>query len=267
MVMDKDAAVLLECREGVAWVTLNRPDLLNALNGAMMDGLVETFTRLRDDDAIRAVVLRGAGRGFMAGGDLGTFRRMLDEGTAQAGIDAMIGRFHEALDILARLDKPTLACIHGVAAGAGVSLALACDLAIAADDTRFTLAYSRIATSPDGGATWFLPRIVGQRKALEIALLGDQFDAVAARDLGLVNWLAPLAELEREAERIARRLATGPTVAYAGIKRLIGQSFDNDLPRQLAAEQASFRNCAGTRDFAEGIAAFFEKRAPDFTGR
>jgi 2-(1,2-epoxy-1,2-dihydrophenyl)acetyl-CoA isomerase len=167
---------------------------------------------------------------------------------------------------LRRAAKPVLASVHGAVAGAGISLLAAADLALAAADAKFTLAYSRIAASPDGGSTYFLPRLIGVRRALEMALLSDTFDAHTAREIGLVNWVVSAAELAAETEKIAGRLASGPTVAYGETKALVNQSFDNTLERQLEAEAQAFARCARTADLAEGVTAFVEKRKPNFEG-
>ncbi len=187
-------AILLEVREGVATVTLNRPEVLNALNDDMIAALVEVMTRVEADEATRCVVLRGAGDHFMAGGDIKGFHGRLAETTPAertAHFRAKIHRLHPAIVSMRRMPKPVIASLRGAAAGFGLSLALAADLAIAAEDAFFTLAYCLIGTSPDGGSSYHLPRIVGLRKAMEIALLGDRFDAETALRLGLVNWVVP----------------------------------------------------------------------------
>ncbi len=165
-----------------------------------------------------------------------------------------------------RMPQPIVASLRGAAAGFGLSLALAADLAIAAQDAYFTLAYCRIGTSPDGGSTYHLPRLVGLRKALEIALLGERFDAATARELGIVNWVVPGAALESETAKVARRLAEGPGHALAQTKKLLDASFERTLEAQLAAEAETFAGCAASADFAEGVSAFVGKRAARFSG-
>jgi 2-(1,2-epoxy-1,2-dihydrophenyl)acetyl-CoA isomerase len=162
------------------------------------------------------------------------------------------------------MDKPVIAVVHGAVAGFGLSLMLACDFALAADNAYFTMAYCHIGLSPDGGATWSLPRLVGLRKATELALLGERFDARTAATLGLVNRVVPLAELNREAELLAARLAAGPAAALARTKALLQSSFDHSLDQQLGAEKRAFAACAAEPDFAEGLAAFAEKRQARF---
>lgn len=180
---------------------------------------------------------------------------------------ALVDRAHRIVHLLRDMPKPILAVIEGAAAGFGVSLLLACDLALAADDAVFTMAYSHIGASPDGGSTFHLPRTVGTKRAMEMALLGERFDGRKAAEIGLVNRALPAAELDRAAGKLATLLASGPTAAYARTKALLNQSGANDLDAQLAAEADAFARGAATRDFAEGVAAFMEKRRPCFTGR
>lgn len=260
--------VLLEVTEGVATVTLNRPEVLNALSDDMIAALIAVMARVGADPAVRCVVVRGAGEHFMAGGDVKGFHGRLAETPAErsAHFRDKIHKLHPAIVTMRRMPKPVVASLRGAAAGFGLSLALATDLAIAAEDAYFTLAYCRIGTSPDGGSSYHLPRLVGLRKAMEIALLGDRFDAEAAQRLGIVNWVVPSGELEAETAKLAGRLARGPGRALAETKALLNASFDNALEAQLAMEAESFASCAATRDFAEGVTAFVEKRAAEFQG-
>lgn len=243
-------------------LTLNRPEALNALDVDMANALLAACRDLHADAGVRAVLIEGAGRAFAAGGDLAAMRA---DPVPVAG--ALIGTLHEALRLLAALDAPVVAALHGAVAGAGLSLAAAADLAIAAEGTKFNLAYVNIGTSCDLGATWSLPRLVGLRRALEIALLGDSFDAAQALHLGLVNRVVPRERLAGEAEALARRLANGPTQALGRMKRLMRTSFERDFAGQLDAERAAFLECAATPDFAEGLDAFFARRAPRFEGK
>ncbi|HUF21761.1 MAG TPA: enoyl-CoA hydratase-related protein [Burkholderiales bacterium] len=252
-------------RDGaLAVMTLNRPQALNAIDGEMMAALKDETEALARDGGVRAVMLRGEGPAFCAGGDVPLFHRHLDE------LPELIVRWgrelHFAILALRRMDKPVLAAVHGAVAGAGMSLMCAADLAIAADDARFTLAYANIGASPDGGSTHFLSRLVGQRKALELAMLPDRFDAQTAKSIGLVNWVVPAAEFGQRANEIAQRLAAGPTRAYAEAKCLLNASPGNSIETQMELELEAFSRCARTADLREGISAFVEKRKPAFKG-
>ena len=249
----------------VATITLNRPQVLNAMDADMIVGLRAACEQARDDTAIRAILLRGSGAAFLAGGDIAMFHRNLPCLPAMVG--KLAGDFHHAINALRSAAKPVIASVHGAVAGAGISLLAAADMALAAAGTKFTLAYSKMAASPDGGATWFLPRLVGYRKALELMLLSDTFDADTALALGLVSRVVAVPELEAETQALARRLAEEPTIAFAETKALINRSFERPLEAQLAAEAQSFARCAGIADLAEGVTAFVEKRKPRFEGR
>ncbi len=261
------STVLYEVVDQVATLTLNRPDALNALDPAMIDALQATSSMAASDPDVRAVIIRGGGNHFMAGGDLKSFREQaaLAPEDCRVHFESLIGTVNTAVHNFKTMNKPVIAAVHGAVAGFGLSLMMAADLALAADSAYFTLAYTNIALSPDGGATWSLPRQVGQKRAMEIALLGDRFDAARALELGLVNRIVPLAELNAEALKLARRLAVGPSTALAHTKALLNQSFDNSLEAQLLAEQHSFADCAVHSDFAEGLAGFFEKRKPVYS--
>ena len=256
--------VLLEKNGAIATVTLNRPAQLNALNDAMMFGLRDVLADVAADTAIRAVILRGAGKAFMAGGDVAMFHAKKDE--VSSLFHELGGTFHDSIKLMRRMPKPVIASVQGACAGGGLSVMLACDLAISADTAQFTLAYARIGTSPDGGSTVFLPRIVGSRKALELALLPDVFNAEQAKTLGILNWVVAENALEAETLKIAQRLAIGPTRAFANTKALINSTFDQPMDAQLDAEVRSFADCASGDDFKEGVTAFVEKRKPTFKG-
>jgi 2-(1,2-epoxy-1,2-dihydrophenyl)acetyl-CoA isomerase len=248
--------------ENVAHFLFNRPAVLNAIDVATADAFLAACRAVATDPAVRVVVMSGKGRAFVSGGDLGLFRK-----NALDGATGLIDRIHAGVALLAALPAPVVASLHGVVAGAGLSLALAADLAIAAEGTRFNLAYVNIGASCDAGASWSLPRIVGLRKALEIALLGETFTAEDALGLGLVNRVVPVDALEHETQKLARRIAAGPPIAVSRIKRLMRDSFARDLPSQLDAERDAFRECVVTSDFGEGLEAFFGKRPAQFVGR
>lgn len=260
--MTTDAPLLLGRDGAVATVRFNRPAALNAIDVPMANAFLAATRELAADKGVRAVLLSGAGKGFMAGGDLAVLRADPLQGAAD-----LIGPLHEALTVLDAMDAPLVAQVHGVAAGAGLSLMLQADFVLAAEGTRFNLAYVNIGTSCDVGASWALPRLVGMRRALEIAMLGDTYDTAAAERMGLVNRVVPAAELEAEAMALAQRLANGPTVALGNLRRLMRGSLDRDLASQLDAESAAFRTCAASDDFRIGIDAFFDRKPAAFTGR
>jgi 2-(1,2-epoxy-1,2-dihydrophenyl)acetyl-CoA isomerase len=257
-------SVLLAVEAGVATIAFNRPEVFNAMDGEMMIQFRAAAELVQKDPAIRAVVLRGEGKSFLAGGDVGAFHRHIRE------LPELIVRWgremHFALLALRRAPKPVLASVHGAVAGAGFSVLCVADLAVSADDARFSLAYANIGTSPDGGSTHFLPRLVGYKKAMELTLLPELFDATTAQRLGLVNWVVAPAELNAQTQAIASRLAQGPTRAYAQAKRLLNQSLERSLETQMEEELQAFARCAVTSDLAEGVAAFVEKRKPVFKG-
>ena len=264
---ETNETVRYEVRDHVAYLTLNRPKSLNALNLDMIEALRVTSARAENDPQVRAVLITGAGEHFMAGGDLKWFREQLalPPQARQPLFERTIGDVHQTVLQLRRAGKPVVAAVRGAVAGFGLSLMLAADLALAADDAYFTLAYCNIALSPDGGATWSLPRTVGMKRAMEIALLGDRFDARQALEWGMVNRVVAVAELLPQAEALAARLAAGPVEALAHTKRLINTSFNATLAEQLHSEQRAFAASGVNPDFAEGLAAFFEKRPARFT--
>ena len=254
--------LLLEREGAIATLRFNRPEALNAIDVPMANAFLAAVQTVAADPGVRAVVLCGNGRGFMAGGDLATLRA----DPVQGAID-ILTPLNQALLLLTQMNAPVIAQVHGAAAGAGLSLVLMADYVIAAEGTRFNLAYIHLGTSCDVGASWALPRIVGVRQALEIALLGDAFNADDALRLGLINRVVPAAELESSTTALAQRLASGPTLAYGAMKRLMRESMERTLPEQLAAEKDAFVHCAGTEDFRAGVEAFHQRQSPQFVGR
>lgn len=255
--------------DGITTLTMNRPAARNALSMGMRAQLAEVLHEIEFDARVRCVVLTGAGDHFMAGGDVKYMHESVMSKSPEEIRREFILRIHDLHPImfaLRRMPKPVIASCRGAAAGAGVSLALACDLIIAADDAFFTLAYCHIGTSPDGSASFQLPRAVGIKRAMEITLLGDRFDANSARDMGMINFVVPAPELEEETRKLAARLASGPTHVYGNTKALLYRSLESDFEAQLQAEAESFAECAARRDFREGVTAFVEKRDPVFTG-
>jgi 2-(1,2-epoxy-1,2-dihydrophenyl)acetyl-CoA isomerase len=256
------ADLRIETADGVATVTLDRPDALNALTVALKDGLVETFRAFASDDAVRAVVLTGAGRAFCAGQDL--HERLLPDALPLA--DEIRARYNPLIRVMRALPKPIVAAVNGVAAGAGASLAFACDIRIAVEDASFLLAFGRVGLIPDSGATWLLPRLIGGAKAAELALTTDPLNAADAERLGLVARVVPAADLLPEAVALARRLAAGAPVALALTKEALQSSWTTSFEEQLELEADLQGRAGSTADHAEGIAAFVERRRPTFRG-
>ncbi len=254
--------LLLERNGAIATLRFNRPEALNAINVPMANAFLTAVQSIAADPGVRAVVLCGNGRGFMAGGDLATLRADPAQGAAD-----LLGPLNEAVVLLDRINAPVIAQVHGVAAGAGMSLMLMADFGIAAEGTRFNLAYINLGTSCDVGASWSLPRRIGLRHALEIALLGDTLQADDAVRLGLVNRVVAAPALESAVQELATRLAAGPTQAYGHMRRLMRDGLDRPLAEQLAAEARSFDACAHTEDIRTGIEAFYARTRPVFTGR
>ncbi len=258
--------IIVERANRVATVTLNRPQALNALDFAMMDALVASMTSLAADESLRVIVLCGAGAHFMAGGDIHAFAQHVDDApfARQTHFQRVIGRLHAAIELVHRMQHPVIARVQGAVAGFGFSLMCACDLVVAAEDAYFTSAYRQLALTPDGGLTFALPRIVGLRKAIEILLLSERFDAAEALRLGLVNKVVSLGELDVTVAAWTHAIASGPVQALRNAKRLARQSLDRTLSEQLQAEATSFAQCAETDDFVEGVRAFIAKRKPRF---
>jgi 2-(1,2-epoxy-1,2-dihydrophenyl)acetyl-CoA isomerase len=252
----------IETAGAVATVTLDRPDALNALTVPLKEGLVEAFRAVAADDAVRAVVLTGAGRAFCAGQDL--HERLQPDALPLA--DEIRARYNPLIRAMRALPKPIVAAVNGVAAGAGASLAFACDIRIASEDASFLLAFGRVGLIPDSGATWLLPRLIGGAKAAELALTTDPLSAADAERLGLVARVVPAADLLRQAGAIAERLADGAPVALAMTKEALERSWDSSFEEQLEMEADLQGRAGSTADHAEGIAAFIERRRAVFRG-
>lgn len=263
--MTASEPIVVSAEHGVAEIRFNRPQAMNVIDVPMAEAFAAAAASVVGDEAVRVVVLSGEGRAFMAGGDLASFKAA---GKAAPQVArAIIGPMNAGLLALSESPKPTIASVHGAVAGAGMSLAMFADLAIAADDARFNLAYVKVATNPDCGGSWRLVQLVGVRRAMEIALLSDPIGAAEALALGLVNRVVPATELREATATLARRLAAGPPRASGQIKRLISQAPTTSLADQLTAELEGFAGCAATEDFHEAIDAFLGKRSPVFTGR
>jgi len=264
-----ESPVLYHRSDGIVTLTLNRPETLNAMNEAMMAELERLLMGLETDATVRAVILTGAGRAFSSGGDQ---KRDRDVEGAQLFFDGDLGggvieRLNRCVLRLQRLAKPVIGCINGVAVGAGCNIALATDLRIASDAARFGEVFTRVGLVPDGGGTYFLPRLVGTAKAMELMLLAEIIDAQEALRLGLVNWVVPADKLQDEAQKLAERLAQGPTLAYGLVKTGLYQALTMPLEDVLNMEARNQMMAARSQDRAEGVAAFREKRQPRFLGR
>jgi 2-(1,2-epoxy-1,2-dihydrophenyl)acetyl-CoA isomerase len=257
------AELRLEVTDRVATITLDRPDALNALTVPLKEQLLAALRQVGSDQAVRAIVLTGAGRAFCSGQDL---RERLEPDAAPLDVEIR-ERYNPVILAMRRLEKPIVGAINGIAAGAGASLAFACDLRIAAEGASFLLAFGRVGLIPDSGATWLLPRLVGAAKAAELALIAAPLSARDAERLGLVARVVPLESVVVEAQAVAADLAAMAPQAVALTKRALEASWTAGLEEQLELE-AELQGIAGaTADHAEGLAAFIEKRPPRFTGK
>ena len=260
--------LLVETAGNVCTVTLNRPDSLNSLNDMMTTELAKVVHELAHEPQVRCVVLTGAGRAFSSGQDLGDLKkRYSDPEHVPHLAEELRRRYNPIITGLRDLEKPVLAAVNGVAAGAGLSLALACDLRIAADKATFIEVFVNVGLVPDSASTFFLPRLIGLGKALELCFTGDKVSAADALSLGLVNRVVPADQLMKAANELAARLAKSPTRAIGLMKQLLYRSFSSNLDAQLEAEALAQETAALTADHREGVMAFFEKRPASFQGR
>ncbi|MGO8865342.1 MAG: 2-(1,2-epoxy-1,2-dihydrophenyl)acetyl-CoA isomerase PaaG [Alphaproteobacteria bacterium] len=258
--------ILFERGEGYAAITLNRPERLNAFTAEMHGELKAALDEVEGDATLRALVLSGAGRGFCAGQDLG--ERRSKPGEAPRDLGETIDRLYNPLiRRLRKLDRPVLAAVNGVAAGAGANLALACDIVLAARSASFIQPFCRLGLVPDAGGSYFLPRLVGEARAMALALLGESVSAERAVEMGMIWKCVDDDKLMEETLALARHLATQPTKGLALIKQAIRASYGNDLARQLDLERDFQRIAGRSEDYREGVAAFLEKRTPRFKGR
>ncbi len=260
------AEFLSETRGGVLTLTLHRPDALNALTATMLRGLAEAVTKAGRDQAVRAIVIAGAGRAFCAGADLGDVKVRQAQGRFEHGAE-LRRTFNPLIAAIRRVEKPVIAAVRGAAAGAGASLALACDLKVCAADAKFLNAFAKVGLVPDSGMSWFLPRALGLSLALEHAWLSRSIDAEKALRLGLVNRVVAPEELDAAVAELCAALAAVPPLAVALTKRAFNRGVEAvSLEDQLEYEAQLQSHLGRTKDHAEGIAAFLEKRLPTFTG-
>jgi 2-(1,2-epoxy-1,2-dihydrophenyl)acetyl-CoA isomerase len=258
--MAEYSTILFEVRDKVAHLTLNRPEAANSLNATLSAEMMDAVVHCEEDADIRAIVVSGTGRFFCAGADLKGFY------SAGSELKSRVSVFHATISRLARADLPVIAAVNGAAAGAGMGLACACDLVVAADSARFTMAYTKIGLSVDGGSSYFLPRIVGMRRTVELMLTNRSLCAEEACQWGIVTRVVPAADLAKEARSLATYLAAGATRALRAAKRLVREGWNESLETQLERETREIVEAGRTADAREGIQAFVEKRIPRFRG-
>src|SRR5881409_1555583 len=258
--------LLLDRKDQIATITLNRPDAYNALNRGLGRDLFHAVLEVDDDPDVRCVVITGSGKAFCAGGDVKDFADNLDH--IGALVKELTTYLHGAISRLCRSDKPVIMAVNGVAAGGGLSFALSGDLVVAAESARFTMAYSKIAATPDGSSSYFLPRLVGLRRAMELYFTNRVLTAREALDWGLVTRVLPDAEFKGAVDTLARELAQGPSKAFGAAKRLFHQSTWESLETQMEMEAQAIANSGRTEDFKAGVTAFANKKTPPpFQGR
>jgi 2-(1,2-epoxy-1,2-dihydrophenyl)acetyl-CoA isomerase len=255
--------ILFDIADGVATITLNRPAKLNAFNDKLIAETTQAFKEAGRNNDVRCVVLTGAGRGFSSGQDLSDFKERVDE--ISIG-DHLRHGYHRLVHQMVALEKPIIGAINGVAAGAGLGVALAADIRVAAHDAVFILAFSRIGLIPDSGVNWFLPRLIGYARAYEMAVMADRVPATKALEWGLVNRVVPAEQLPEITAAWARQLADGPTLAFGLTKRAMLRGFDQTIAEALEYEAYLQDVAGGSADNREGVTAFLEKRPPQFTG-
>jgi 2-(1,2-epoxy-1,2-dihydrophenyl)acetyl-CoA isomerase len=257
--------VLLDSADGVATITLNRPDALNSFTMELKEALLETVREVAADPAARAVVITGAGRGFSAGQDLREHAELLAGGST-GPLETVHKHFNPLVLAVVTMPKPVVAAVNGIAAGAGASLSFAADFRIAADGAKFLLAFANVGLALDTGASWTLPRLIGHARATAMALLAEPVTATAALEMGLVNAVVPDDRVQAAAHELAARLAAGPTAAYAAIKEQLAFSATHPLAASLEREGELQNSVGGTTDHHQATAAFVAKQRPTFTG-
>lgn len=255
----------LSKNNAIATLTLNRPDAANGLNTKMGEELMRASIEVDEDPEIRTVILQANGKMFCAGGDLKEFASY-GEQTGRK-LKALTSNLHAAISRLNRMPKPLIVSVNGMAAGAGFSIAIAGDIVIAADNAKFTMAYTAAGLSPDGSCSYFLPRLIGLRKTQELMLTNRRLSAEEALDWGLITKVVSADELEQTALQIATEMAQGPTLAYSQVKQLLLSSFDNSLETQMELEARGITAMGNSLDGQEGISAFTQKRSPEYHGK
>lgn len=256
--------ILFAQKNQVATISFNRPNNMNSFNKTMAYELEKVTDEVRNDDSIRVLLLNGAGNLFMAGGDIHFFQEKIE--TMPEGVMDITRKLNNVIINLMHMPKPVVASVHGSAAGVGMSFMMACDLVIAANNTKFTMAYSGLGISPDGGSSFNLPQIVGKKKAMQWLLLSEIFPAQEALEFGLINWVVTPEKLVEETQKLVLRLANGPTKAQAKIKRLVNHMARGHLESHLELEARAFVECSQTEDFKNGVLGFLNKKQPTFIG-
>ncbi|MBK9619208.1 MAG: Enoyl-CoA hydratase/isomerase family protein [Cyanobacteriota bacterium erpe_2018_sw_39hr_WHONDRS-SW48-000098_B_bin.30] len=265
--MTDEKILLTEKKNGVGIITLNRPDKLNAFNDELTFQLQDALKEMEKDKEVRAIILTGAGRGFCSGQDLQSRSIAQEVGHRTSLGDSIKRRYNPIVIKLRRMEKPIIAAVNGVAAGAGASMAFACDYRIVTDKTNFIQSFTKVGLIPDSGATFILPRLIGATKAFELMLSADKLPAEEALRLGVVNKVVAEADLMTEAMQLAEKLAAGPSKAFGLTKRAINKAIFDDL-EELLEYEANLQELAGrSDDFQEGVKAFVEKRTPNYTGK
>ncbi len=259
--------VRTELKSGVYWITLNRPDKLNAFNDQMGDDLMEALKEAEKSPEARCLVLTGEGRAFSVGEDLNTNRAMMESGKPVLLGEVVKRKYNPIVQRIRKMEKPVVAGVNGITAGAGLGLALACDLRTASEEATFHEAFIKAGLVPDSGTSFWLTRILGLGKAMEVGLLGEPIQANKALALGLVNWVYPAASFRAETGRLAERLAKGPTKAMGLTKRALNRAVVVDMDSALEYEMYLQDIAGRTRDHVEGVKSFFEKREPNFSGQ
>jgi 2-(1,2-epoxy-1,2-dihydrophenyl)acetyl-CoA isomerase len=263
-------AIQVESSEGICVVTFNRPDKYNAINNAFTTELFDALKKAERDDSIRAVILTGHAensKAFCSGQDLGDLKEKYVPGHTPHLGDDLRQRYNPIIQKIATMPKPVIAAVNGVAAGAGMSLALACDLRICAENASFIEVFINVGLIPDSASTWFLPRLVGLGRAMELCMTGRKVDAQEALRIGLANMVVPADQLMDESRKLAQKLAALPLRGLTLTKKLLNESFERDLMQQLEAEAFAQETAGMTADHFEGVTAFIEKRKPSFKGR
>jgi 2-(1,2-epoxy-1,2-dihydrophenyl)acetyl-CoA isomerase len=258
--------LLIDRTDGVATLTMNRPESMNSLSSELKDALVEALADVGADDSVRAVVLTGSGRGFCVGQDLSEHIQLLQAGDP-APLSTVTKHYNPIARSLAQMPKPVIAAVNGTAAGAGASFAFACDFRIVAEEAKFLLAFANVGLSLDSGVSWTLPRLIGAGRALELSLLARPITAETAQQYGLVTQLVPADQVLPTAQGLAAQLAAGPTVAYAAIKNAIHYAATATLEKALDNEAVGQALAGGTEDHRNAVAAFVNKEKPTFLGR